>query len=139
VTDLQPYLGAAMHVAVIQRGFGWASASAHPPPTLLERLFAMPANAHVVDPNGIAGGTTGPALFLHAHGEPHYPWYVNLLTGRLWASAAHAAHASVPAAFGPTIDAFVAFPAGGSYVVFGEFMQGGKVHVAPFVVEVREP
>ncbi|HTM68487.1 MAG TPA: copper resistance protein CopC [Candidatus Binatia bacterium] len=141
--DLEPYLGAAMHVAIIRRGFGWPSAAVGDPAPWYERILAEPAEAHIIGQMG-AGAGSGPsgggtADYMHAHGAPSQPWYLQVLTGAAWASTASHLHASLPATFGPAVDAYVIFPSMGSYAVFAQFEQGGAVRVAPFIIEVRDP
>lgn len=141
VTDLEPHLGAGMHVAVVKRGFGWEKTSLQPERAgldwrdhLARLLFVPSAAAHPAIPDF---GTNGVATFTHAHGMPRPTLVERLLRGRA-VSGVHRMHASLPAAFGPDIDTDdISFAEPGAYVIFAEFRHSGAVHVAKFLLDVR--
>jgi hypothetical protein len=88
VTDLEPYLSAAMHLSII------SSDLKH---------------------------------FIHTHGQ---------LPGMPPMGPEHM-HMAIPDKFGPEIDVYTLFPAGGIYQIFGEFRHHGRVIVTSFMVDVK--
>jgi len=87
VLDLAPYLGAAMHLAIV---------------------------------------STDLKTFIHAHGVPP-------------GTGPHSdhLHLSLPAQFGPEIEADVLFPASGLYKVFAQFKHHGTVVLTDFMMHVQ--
>ena len=71
--------------------------------------------------------------FLHTHGLLPVSF-----VGKLLGESIHASHLFLPDHFGPDIEATsFAFPGAGTYHVFGEFSDQGKVVVTEFTVKVE--
>jgi Cu+-exporting ATPase len=80
------------------------------------------------------------SAFLHLHGEVHPPGAplppVTVKNGQVVHSMAQMM--SLPARFGPNVDAHLIFPSSGLYTVWGEFKAGGRVIPTAFTVRVEE-
>lgn len=134
IADLQPYLGAAMHIVAANRDFVNLMRQVPRPSgsvsSILSRLFgALPAQAHIVP----VDWPPDKVPFMHAHGIPARSLLNVLMTG----GNQHAAHAMLPRAFGPKVESSVVFSSPGDYVIFAEFKHDGVTHVSRFPVVVN--
>ena len=111
VTDLQPYLAAPMHIALVP-----------------EDLSSLIHTHGEIPGSGDLHGTL--ISVASAHGEEEE---ASTSTMREEDSLG-----DVPAAFGPTIEGHVTFDQPGLYAVFGEFRHDRRVIATRFLVEVGE-
>ncbi|HEX2257691.1 MAG TPA: hypothetical protein VHG92_13530 [Afifellaceae bacterium] len=108
VTDLRPYLDAALHLAVVKQDFG-AFLHEHGTAGGAAANGGHPSHGHGDGPEGQAHGS-------HGHGTHGYDG---------------------PAQFGPEMTATLAFPEPGRYTLFGQAAHGDKLLIARFPIEVE--
>ena len=123
VANLAPYLGAAMHFAIVSADL---SSFAHTHGTLTDESMYTMMDGH--------DNSDGHHEFdfirrVSAHGGPTEDSR-GLMND-------NEEHEDLPSAFGPDIYFHYAFPRPGIYAIFGEFEHEGKVVTTKFMVEVE--
>lgn len=106
IIDLEPYLGAPMHLAVFSLDFSYFLHTHGTLPAVgLPLNFISSALAHEKEPIKLPEISAEPTV------------------------------SALPPAFGPDIETHITFPWPGFYVIFGEFKHQGKVTTTNFMVE----
>lgn len=143
VTDLEPYLDAAIHLAMVPASFDTLLHHHGTPATVGQRNGEAHANHHR---HGMNAHGTGNEPMAHARHEMHHvPGAASHHGHDASAAPMHQGragsmhHGSVPASFGPVlVSEPFRFPHPGLYQVFGQVKHDGKIIFSSFMIEVQE-